>query len=342
LPGPPAAERERVPRSAAPGGRSLAKPSGLSLLVILGPTGTGKSELALRVAHELQGEIVGCDALQVYRGFDVATAKPTAAERARVPHHLIDWLEPGTECSLADWVRAADRAIARIAARGRVPLVVGGTGLYLRGLLRGVVDAPPRDERLRRRLRAVAERHGPACLHAWLARLDPESAGRLAPADLQRVTRAIEVARAGGGSLSQRLRRDGTWQRPAERYRALKIGLDMERLELARRLDLRVERFFERGLEREVLELLQRGTPRDVNAFKAIGYREVLEARAAGGVSEATREAVKRNTRRYAKRQRTWFRSEPGVAWLDATRDPSSLAGEVVERWRRHREAGAC
>ncbi len=250
-----------------------------------------------------------------------------------MPHHLVDVADPRGDFNLADYVRAADAAIRDIAARGRVPIVVGGTGMYLRGLLRGVFESPSRDERLRERLRRIAARRGPARLHRWLGTLDPASAARLAPADTQRVVRALELALAGGGTWSERLLRDGTWSSRAERYASLKAGLDMDRAVLAGRLAERVDRFFDAGLVAEVRALLAEGVPDASNAFKAIGYREVLAALRAGDDAETRREAVKVSTRRYAKRQRTWFRGEAGIVWLDAGEGPERIAGRIVERW---------
>jgi tRNA dimethylallyltransferase len=293
--------------------------------------------LALRVAERLGGEIIGCDALQVYSGFNVATAKPSEEARRRVPHHLVDVIDPRRDFNMADFVREAERLVSEIRGRGHVPLVVGGTGLYLRGLLRGVVEAPPRDERTRQRLRAVLERRGPRRLHRWLARRDPESARRLSPGDSQRIVRALELALSGGATWSERLRSAGTWAGEAERYDALKIGLDMNRERLAARLDDRVDRFFEAGLVDEVRGLLAAGLPPGANAFKAIGYREVLAELEAGRDPAGARDEVKRNTRRYAKRQRTWFRKEPGITWLDAETEPGALAERVVALWSAFR-----
>lgn len=305
-----------------------------ALLVVVGPTGTGKSAVAARVAERVGGEIVGCDALQIYRGFDVGTAKPTAAERRGVPHHLIDALAAEDQCSLAEFVRRAEAVIADLTARRRVPLIVGGTGMYLRGLLRGVLDSPPPDQALRVRLRRMIRRFGAGRLHRVLLRLDPPSAERLDPRDSQRIERALELA-LSGETWSARLRREGTWRDSGERYRALKIGLDMDREALARRIDLRVDTFFDRGLIAEVRALVASGVPSDAGGFKAIGYREVREALEFGGDLDDVREGVKRNTRAYAKRQRTWFRKEPGLIWLDASRDVDELATEIIELWCR-------
>jgi tRNA dimethylallyltransferase len=307
------------------------------LLVLLGPTGTGKSDVAVELARHIDGEIVGCDALQVYREFDVATDKPPPESRRAVPHHLVDSFDPRTDFSLADYVREADRAIHRINGRGHVPLVVGGTGMYLRGLLSGIVDAPSRDPELRERLRAIARRRGLPRLHRWLNRLDPQSAARIGPGDVQRIVRALELVLKGEGTWSERLRDQGTWSTDRERYRALKIGLDMDRERLGRGIDARVERFFECGLVDEVRRLLQDGVSEQANAFKAIGYREVLQAIRSGLPPEQTVEEIRRNTRRYAKRQRTWFRKEPGVVWLDAAQQRAVLVEQILEHWQRFR-----
>jgi tRNA dimethylallyltransferase len=306
------------------------------ILVLLGPTGTGKSATAMSVARALDGEIVGCDALQVYRGLDAATAKPTPAERAAVPHHLVDCVDPRTDYTMADYVRAAADAVAAVLASGRVPLVVGGTGLYLRCLLRGFVAAPGRDAALRARLRRIVERGGATRLHAWLERTDPASARRIAATDVQRLVRAIELVHADGAAWSERLGGAGDWSAGDERYRACKIGLDRDRDEHAKRLDRRVDDFFESGLVAEVRGLLEQGVPRDANAFKAIGYREVVRAIERGEDPESVRGEVRRNTRRLAKRQRSWFRAERGVVWLDAAVDRDEVVGRILDLWHDH------
>jgi tRNA dimethylallyltransferase len=301
--------------------------------VILGPTGTGKSAVAILVAEAIGGEIVGCDALQVYRGFDVATAKPTRDERRSVPHWMIDVADPREDYSLADYVGDADAVITAIRSRGNVPIVVGGTGMYLRGLLKGIVAAPARDAALRDRLRAMAGRFGTARLHRWLGRLDPASALRVPPGDAQRVIRALELAVGIGPNWSDRLAASGTWSVDVERYDAMKFGLDLDREVLAARLAQRVDGFFARGLVEEVDLLLGEGVPAGANAFKAIGYREVLAARLASRDPRTARDAIVQATRRYAKRQRTWFRRERGVSWLDASRDASEPAAAIVAAW---------
>jgi tRNA dimethylallyltransferase len=311
------------------------------LIAIVGPTGTGKTELAIEVASRIDGEIVGCDALQVYRGLDAATAKPTAEQRRRVQHHLIDFVDPARDFSMAEYARLSATAVREIASRNRVPIVVGGTGLYLRALLRGVVPAPPRDERLRSRLRRVAQRRGPHSLHRWLARRDPSSADRLAPGDTQRVVRALELALIGDRNWSERLNRSGTWKSGRERCRSLKVGLDMDRETLKARLAARVDRFFEAGLVDEVRRLLDDGVPASANSLKAIGYRQVVRAIECGEDPDGARESVVIHTRRYAKKQRTWFRAEPDVQWLDAGRAVEENARWIAERWVRDPALGA-
>lgn len=269
----------------------------------------------------------------MYAGFDAATAKPSAEARRRVRHHLVDVADPRRDFTVADYVRLAEEAIEEIRARGRVPIVVGGTGMYLRGLLRGIVPAPPRDEALRARLRAMALRFGSERLHRWLGRLDPASAGRLQATDTQRILRGLEVALRSGKRWSELLRREGTWGAGVDRYAALKVGLDRDRAQLAEVLRERVERFFEAGLVEEVRGLLAQGVPEGSNAFKGIGYREVLAALRSGADPRSVLEEVVRNTLRYVKRQRTWFRKEPGVVWMDASAGPERLAATIAGLW---------
>lgn len=313
--------------------------------MLAGPTGAGKSGLALRVAEAVDGEIVGCDALQVYLGLDAATAKPSADDRARVRHWVVDTIDPRRDYTVADYVRDADAAIAAIRAASRVPIVVGGTGMYLRGLLRGVVAAPPRDPELRARLSRMIDRFGVERAWRVLSRLDPASGSRIPPRDRQRVVRALEVALTGE-SLSARLARAGSWGSTAERYRALKFCLDADRERLARRLEERVSAFFAAGLVAEVRALLAAGVPPTANALKGIGYREVVRALESAADPLGTAAAVVTASRRYAKRQRTWFRSEPSMTWLDAADGEEALAARIAASWRAWvadgPPAGAC
>jgi tRNA dimethylallyltransferase len=248
----------------------------------------------------------------------------------------VDCVEPERDFNLAEFERLATDAVSEIAGRDRVPIVAGGTGMYLRGLLRGVVASPRRDEALRSRIRAIGARRGSEALHRWLGRLDPDSAARIAPSDVQRLARAVEFALLDGGKWSERLRAHGTWKLDGERYRTLKVGLTMDRQRLCERLDARVDRFFAMGLVAEVRSLLDCGVSPKANAFKAIGYREVLTALSEGRDPDGVRDEVKRNTRRFAKRQMTWFRREPGVLWLGVEGGVGGVVDQVTGLWTAH------
>ncbi len=250
---------------------------------------------------------------------------------------MLDIAEPSHDYSLAEYVRDADAAIAAIIAHGGVPIVVGGSGMYLRGLLKGIVAAPPRDEALRERLRAQIDRFGPRRVHRLLATLDPATAKRVRPEDAQRIVRALELALRSGQTWSATLARSGTWAGNEERYRALKFGLDLERSALAEKLATRVDAFFDADLVGEVDRLLAGGVPESANAFKGIGYREILLARRQQCDPAEMREPIVVATRQYAKRQRTWFRKEPGLVWLDAAQGVDALAATVAEAWNAAR-----
>ena len=285
------------------------------VLCVVGPTAAGKSALALELAGPLVGEIVNADALQVYRGFDIGTAKPGAEDRRRVPHHLLDILEPHQQFSAGEFARRARRAIDEIQSRRRLPMLVGGSGLYLRALVEGISPIPAVDPELRRRLRQRLEAEGLEALRAELSRLDPETAARLAPADGQRLLRALEVALGTGRPLSAWLA-----ERPVGGggIDAVWIGLTVARALLYDRIAVRVGRMLAAGWVDEVRRLLESGLEPSLPAFQAIGYRE-LAAYIAGDstLAEAT-ERIVRATRRYAKRQMTWFRRQPGIAWFPA------------------------
>ena len=251
-----------------------------------------------------------------------------------MPHWVLDVADPRRDYSVADYVRDADAAIAATRARGRVPVVVGGSGMYLRALLKGLVAAPPRDEALRGRLRALVDRFGAPRLHRLLARLDARSAARVRPEDAQRIVRALELALPSGDTWSVRLAREGTWSRPEERYRSLKFALDLDGAALRERLAARVDLFFAADLPGEVERLLDAGVPQSANAFKGIGYREMLAARSQGREPGAMRDAIAAATRRYAKRQRTWLRKEPGLVWVDAASGVAALCERIVAAYR--------
>ncbi|MBX6423828.1 tRNA (adenosine(37)-N6)-dimethylallyltransferase MiaA [Thermosulfurimonas sp. F29] len=297
------------------------------ILAVVGPTGVGKTALGIELAERFGGEIVNFDSVQVYRYLDIGTAKPTPEERARVPHHLIDILEPDEPFNAAAFVERADCVIAEIVARGKVPILVGGTGLYLRALLHGLfpVEVP---EELRRTLRERLKREGLSVLYQELRRRDPEAARRIHPHDRVRVLRALEVCLATGKTFSEMVRTHAFRER---RYKALKIGLHLPRDELYRRLNERVDRMLEAGLLEEVKALLERGFSPELKPLQSIGYRHMI-AYLKGEVSleEAVR-LMKRDTRRYAKRQLTWFRADPEVKWFLPTEREGIFA--EVERF---------
>jgi tRNA dimethylallyltransferase len=299
----------------------------IRLAVVAGPTASGKTALAVALARRLGGEIVNADSQQVYRGLDVGTAKPTAEERAAAPHHLLDLVDPGEGMDAARFAALADAAIADVVARGRVPIVAGGTGLYVRTLLHGVVEAPGRDPALRARLEEDAARLGRPALHARLVAVDAEAAARIRPNDLVRVVRALEIA-AGGRRPSELYAAHAF--RP-DRYDALLVALDPPRAELHARIDVRVEAMFAGGLLDEARALLAR-FPGALPGRLPIGYVEAV-ACVRGELDEA--EAIRRVQvahRRYARRQVIWLRRERGVEWLAPPVDVESLARRVETR----------
>lgn len=282
------------------------------LLALVGPSASGKSALALELAERLPIEIVSCDSLQVYRGLDIGSAKPTADERARVAHHLLDVVEPHEAFSAALWAALARQSLAEIAARGRLPVIVGGTGLYLKALLQGLFEGPSRDPRLRARLERCAVHRGPLRLHALLARVDPAAAGRLHPHDVVRVVRALEVYRLTHRRLSEHLAQPA---RALEGFDVRVLGLAPDRQELRRRVVARTAGMFERGLLAETAAVLDRYGGQPPRPLAAIGYRQALECLAGRLDVAAARERVTTETMQYAKRQMTWFRHQQRVEW---------------------------
>ena len=297
------------------------------LVAVVGPSGAGKSELALVLARAFDGEVVNCDALQVYRGVDVGTAKlPTDARRG-VPHHLLDVVAPTEEFSAADFVARAVPAIEGIVGRGKLPIVVGGTGLYLRALRRGLFEGPGRIPELRRRLEGLAERRGTAVLHRLLRRWDPSSAARIHENDRVRIVRAIEVCCASGRPMSELM---ATRRRPLKGFRDILVGLRPPREPLSTRIELRAAEMLARGLAKEVSELKDEfGT--EIPAFKAIGYRETLRLIDGEIDNEDACKMIARSTLRYAKRQMTWFRREEGTRWFDGFGDDPAVSRDVID-----------
>lgn len=301
------------------------------ILVIVGATAVGKSALAMEIAERAGAEIVSGDALQVYRGFDIGTAKPSTAERARVPHHLIDELDPTERFSAGRFATLARAALGEIAARGRPAVVAGGSGLYLRALIAGIAPLPPADAAVRDLLERRLVEEGLAVLRGELERIDPATAARLGAGDRQRILRALEVALTTGRPLSSWLAEAPFGREPLP---ARRIGLTLPRALLYDRIEARVRRMLEAGWLAEVRRLLASGVGPEAPAFQAIGYAQWVRHLAGElGFEEAFRRIVVA-TRRYAKRQETWFRHEADVEWHDA-RD----AAELAERLGRELKA---
>lgn len=281
------------------------------ILIICGPTAAGKTAVGIELAKRLHGEIVSADSQQVWQHFDIGTAKPTLEERALVPHHLIDIVEPIERFDAARFVELADAAIADIAARGKLPIVVGGTGMYLRMLVHGICNTPPRDPEYRAALEQEIERGGLASLYARLSQIDPASAHTIQPGDTTRIVRALEIQHVTGISASE-LRAQHAFQE--DRYAARWIGVTLDRAELYARINARVDQMMARGLLEEA-KALRECYGDGVQPFAAVGYKEMASfLRGEIQLDEAV-ERIKRNTRHYAKRQLTWFRAEPGIEW---------------------------
>lgn len=297
------------------------------VLVICGPTASGKTALALRLAERFPLEAVSADSRQIYRWMDIGTAKADAAERAALPHHLLDVVDPDETFTAADFVRHADAAIARIRGRGRLPVLVGGTGLYIRNLVAGLVAAPGGDEEIRRNLLAAAVGQPVDYLHRRLAEVDPELAQRLNPADQVRIVRGLEVYQQGGVPLSELQRRHAFAE---QRYRSLTLAIFPPRDELYRRIDRRCETMLAAGLVDETRALLDRGYSAELNALNTIGYREVVRYLHGEWTLDEALAAMQRETRRYAKRQMTWFKADSSIIVVDSLSDFDRITKSIA------------
>ncbi len=299
------------------------------LVVICGPTAAGKTAAALAVADHLSIEVVSADSRQVYRHMDIGTAKPTRAECGRVPHHLIDVAWPDEPFDVARYVELATQAIDGIRERDRIPIVVGGTGLYLRALTEGLVDLPKADPLIREGLQRRLAEVGSAALHRRLTMIDPHAAGQLHHNDAVRIVRALEVFEQTGRPLS-------AWQREhgfrTGRYRLLKVGVTTSREELYRRIDARAAAMFAGGLVEETAALLEAGYSPRMKALQAIGYRESIRLLQGACSPEEARAGVQQATRRYAKRQLTWFRADPAIIWVDSLHDSAKIK-KIIEQF---------
>jgi len=300
----------------------------LPLVAIVGPTASGKSALGVKLAERLGGEVVACDSTQLYHGFDIGTAKPTLAERCGIPHHLVDVLGPGDDATAGGYRRMALQILQDLRKRERLPVFTVGTGLYLRALLEGLADVPQRSEELRERLRSSVEGHPPGHLHRILMRLDPEAARKIAPADEQKVIRAVEICILARKPISAV---HSTGRVPLEGWRTLKAGLMPPREKLNERINARTDAMLEQGWMPEVQALLESGLSEDSKPFDFIGYRELRAALRGETTLQEAREAIQQATRRYAKRQLTWFRKEPGVCWFSGFGDDAGVQASVFE-----------
>ncbi len=299
------------------------------LVAIVGPTATGKSALAIALAERLGGEIISCDSTAVYRGFDIGTDKVPLTERRGIPHHLADVAEPTDVYSAARYADDAAEVARAVTARGRLPIVVGGTGLYYRALTRGIFPGPGRDPVLRERLSRVAARRGVESLHRWLQRCDPESAGRIQPRDEKRLIRALEVYLVTGEPLTTHFSRTRS---PIADYRVAPLGLRLTTEQLLPRIARRVDQQFAEGLLDEIRALRAGGVPADAGPFGGLVYRQAVEHLEGVRDEPATRALIVRENRRYARRQLIWFKREPNIRWLESP-------GEDVETHRAALEA---
>ncbi len=300
------------------------------ILLLVGPTASGKSRLALQVAAAVGGELVNCDAQQTYRHLDIATAKPSAEDRTRIPHHLYDVVDPDKKINAVLYAAMADAAIAEIAGRGRLPLVVGGTGLYMRTLLRGVARIPDVPTAVRDQVLQTLAAEGPPALHARLQEVDPAAAERLHPNDVQRVGRALEVFIATGTPISEY---QASHRFAEVRYPHAAFALEWPIEELKQRIRMRVDQMFDAGLLNEARTLLEQGYPRNLRAFKALGYREAFAVLDGKLTEHEARERIKILHRQYAKRQLSWFRKEQ-VTWLPG--EDSEAAVEMMLKACQH------
>ena len=307
-----------------------------TLLVVVGPTAVGKTDISVHVARRLGGEIVSADSRLVYRLMDIGTAKPDAKTRAEIPHHMIDVAFPDRQYTAKEYEVEARKVIGEILGRKRVPIVVGGTGLYVRALLKGIFEGPSADKALRASLEDAARRDGPEVLWRKLAEVDPEKARQIGPANVQRIIRALEVFDLTGSPMSSLEKKSEPFGLPS-----IKIGLMRKRPDLYQRIEQRVDRMVELGLLDEVRGLVGRGYGQSAVVRNSLGYREVmLYLEGAIPLHEAVR-LMKRSTRNFAKRQMTWFAREPDVAWIDPTgrEDHETVAGEICTIYESASEA---
>jgi tRNA dimethylallyltransferase len=297
------------------------------LVAILGATATGKSALGIALAQRLGGEVVSCDSTAVYRGFDIGTDKVPVSQRGGVPHHMIDVADPTEAYSAARYAREAAAVIRGITARGRLPILVGGTGLYYRALTRGLFPGPARDDALRARLDRIAGARGPERLHRWLARIDPASAARIQPRDRKRLVRALEVYLLTGRPLTAHF---AATEAPLPEYAITAFALRISSEDTSARVARRVDSQFDQGLLDEIRRLLASGVPATAHPFTGLVYRQALEHLQGARDEAATRDLIVRENRRYARRQLIWFRKEPNLQWIAAAGERPDTLDAVI------------
>lgn len=309
------------------------------LVVILGPTASGKSSLAIELAQRFEGEIVSCDSVAIYRHFEIGTAKPTHEERASIPHHLLDIADPDEAFTAGEYSRRARAAISEIAERSKLPIVVGGTGLYLRALLEGLFPGPQRSEALRERLRELATTKRSPYLHRILGKLDAAAASKIHANDAAKLIRAIEVCLASREPMSEQWRRG---RDPLTGFRILRIGLNPDRQQLYERINTRAQQMFATGLVEETESLIkQYGRQKNVTALESLGYKQSSQLLRGELMRDEAVAATQQGHRNYAKRQMTWFRREPDVVWLEGFGDNPAIVEQAADLISRSR-AGAC
>jgi tRNA dimethylallyltransferase len=297
------------------------------LLCILGPTAVGKTEIAIAVAQKLDAEIVSADSRQIYRYMDIGTAKPSASEQAQIRHHLIDFVMPDEHFSVADYQRVADIAIQDIQSRGKQAMIVGGTGLYFRAVVDGIFDGPDADPEFRAKLIVEAHEFSAEVLHSRLSQVDPKSASRIHPNDLIRVIRALEVYKKTGKTISE-LQKE--WNRASPRYPFVAFGINRERQELYHQIEERVDKMLAVGLLEEVKSLIARGYDENLTAMKGFGYKELIDYLNGQYDWNTAVDLLKRNTRRFAKRQLTWFRNDPRIKWINLSEIDFNSAVQLI------------